>query len=83
MIVLVSYVLTGRFREMRCYSNNTEEEFKNLAKNTESGLIQVLMFTNEGDEIYNTAMVINPAVANWWAGITKCSTPLRTRYYVG
>ncbi|MFT6204332.1 MAG: putative amidohydrolase [Spirosomataceae bacterium] len=40
--------------------NNTEEEFKNLAKKHGIWLIPGTMFTNEGDEIYNTAMVINP-----------------------
>ncbi len=40
--------------------NNIEEEFKKLAKRHNIWLVPGSMFTKEGDEIYNTAMVINP-----------------------
>jgi hypothetical protein len=43
--------LQAAFAKYDAYSNNTEEEFKNLAKKKQVWLIQVLMFTNEGDEI--------------------------------
>jgi predicted amidohydrolase len=40
--------------------NNTEEAFKALAKKHSIWLVPGTMFTKEGDDIYNTAMVINP-----------------------
>jgi predicted amidohydrolase len=40
--------------------NNTEEAFKALAKKHSIWLVPGTMFTKEGDDIYNTAVVINP-----------------------
>lgn len=40
--------------------NNTEEEFKKMAKKYGIWLVPGSMFTKDVDKIYNTAMVINP-----------------------